>query len=167
LEEKTMTFRMTLDRCQRTLTTLVLLLVPLAAATMLAATHQPRSALATAAATLVALGLAAAYAPTSVELAGRELRITRRLAPPVRLSASEIVRVEQGPPGCDLRLFGVAGFLGSFGLFWSLGFGRYWLYATRRAPSLAVRRRRGLPLVLVVDDPSGLRRAMTEWHALA
>lgn len=155
---------MTLDRCQRTLTALVLLIVPLAAATMLAGTHHARTALASAAFAVLALALAAAYAPTSVELAGRELRINRRLAPPVRLPADEVVRVEQGPPSCDLRLFGVGGFLGSFGLFWSLGFGRYWLYATRRAPSLAVRRRHGLPLVLIVDDPSGLRRAVTEWH---
>jgi hypothetical protein len=159
-----MTFRMTLDRCQRTLTLLVLVSVLLTGLTVLVATHRILLVLATFAAALGSLAIVAAYAPAGVELAGRELRVLRRRAPPVRLSVDEVVTVEDGPPCADLRLFGAGGFLGSFGLFWTLGFGKHWLYATRRGPALALRRRHGLPLVLVVDDSSGLRRALTEWR---
>jgi hypothetical protein len=159
-----MTFRMTLDRCQRTLTSLVLLMIPLAALTMLLATHRLSAAAAALAVSLLALALAAAFAPEGVELAGRELRVLRRAAAPVRLSVDDVVAVEAGPDCCDLRLFGSSGFLGRFGLFWTMGFGGHWLYATRQGAALALRRRRGLPLVLVVDDQDAFRDAVTEWR---
>jgi hypothetical protein len=159
-----MTFRMTLDRCQRTLTYLVLLVVPLSALTMLMATRRPLPAAAAVVATLVALGLGAAFAPAAVELEGRQLRVLRRAAGPVTVSVDDVVAVEAGPDCCDLKLFGSSGFLGRFGLFWTLGFGGHWLYATRRGPALALRRRRGLPLVLVVDEGDRFRDAVAEWR---
>jgi hypothetical protein len=158
-----MTFPMTLDRCQRTLSLVVMTAVPLAAVTMLLATRRWEPALLAFVATSAALAAAAAFAPRAVEVEGRQLRVLRRGAAPVQISVDEVLSVDEGPDCCDLKLFGSSGFLGSFGLFWTLGFGSHWRYATRRGRSVAVRRRRGLPLVLVVDDLPGLRAALLEW----
>jgi hypothetical protein len=159
-----MTFRMTLDRCQRTHTLLALVSVFLTGLAVVAATRRPVLGVFTLLLALLALGLAAAYAPAGVELTERELRVLRRHAAPLRIPVDEVVEVQDGPPCTDVRLFGTGGFLGRFGLFWTLGFGRHWLYATRRGPALAVRRRHGLPLVLVVDDSDGFRRALDRWR---
>jgi hypothetical protein len=159
-----MTFPMTLDRCQRTLTILAFVSVLLAGVTVLAATQRLFLVLVTLALALGPLAVTAAYAPAGVEVVGRELRILRRGAAPLRLAVDEVVAVEDGPPCPDLRLFGTRGFLGKFGLYWTMGLGRHWLYATRRGPAVVVRRRHGLPVVLVVDDSDGLRRTLGRWR---
>jgi hypothetical protein len=159
-----MTFRMTLDRCQRTLTILAFVSVFLAGVTVLVATQRLLPLVVTLALALGPLAVAAAYAPAGVEVVGRELRILRRQAAPIRLSVDEVVAVEDGPPCADLRLFGTRGFLGKFGLYWTIGIGRHWLYATRRGPALVLRRRHGLPVVLVVDDSENLRQTLGRWR---
>jgi hypothetical protein len=59
-----------------------------------------------------------------------------------------------------VRLFGVGGFFGSYGLFWARGLGRFRAYATQSAPGVLVRRSGALPLIVTPDDADGFRAAL-------
>jgi hypothetical protein len=159
-----MTFRMTVGSTQKHLTALVLVLclvVPLLAYVQGSSGHDVSilSVLA------IAFATAWALAPRSVQVTADELLVRRRGAPPIRVRADEVTEVGDGPRGATLRLCGSGGFLGNFGLFWMSGFGRYWLYAAAsERPTVVLRRRRGLPVVVAVDDQAGLRRALARWR---
>ena len=105
---------------------------------------------------LVLIAGAAIWAPSGLEITETEVRVVRRLGAPTCIPLASIAAVEDGPrPG--LRLMGVSGFLGSFGLFSARDFGRFQLYATRRGPYVALRRKDGLPVVVTPDDPEHFR----------
>jgi hypothetical protein len=106
----------------------------------------------------VALGLAWAMSPCALVIDGGEMRIERRAWRPLRVPLASIASA--APIGTigkrALRLWGVGGFFGSYGLFWSDALGRFRLYGTRRGQAVLVRRNDGrLPLVLTPDDVAG------------
>jgi hypothetical protein len=147
---------MTLGRTQRRLTAFVFA-VGLGAAGVAGALGRPIGLLP---ATLLvcALGLSWAMAPRAIAVAGGELLVERRAWPALRLplaavaSAAPIDRVG----GRVIRLFGVGGFFGSYGLFSSDTLGRFRLYATRSGQAVQIRRNDGgLPLVVTPDDVAG------------
>ena len=115
---------------------------------------------------LVVIGLAAAwaFAPTALEIDGGALRICRRAWRPVEVPLMSIATVETTPPtlGCGVRLFGVGGFFGSYGLFWTRNLGRFLAYVTRRGPSVLVRRRGALPVLVTPDDPETFIRTLRQ-----
>jgi hypothetical protein len=110
---------------------------------------------------IVALALVAAWAPCGLEIAPDEVRVLRRLGAPKRVPLSSIASVEPGPTP-QIRLMGAGGFLGSFGLFSSHGFGRFHLYATRRGNYVALRLKEGLPVVVTPDDEARFRDALRQ-----
>ena len=61
-----------------------------------------------------------------------------------------------------VRLFGIGGFFGTFGLMWSRPLGRFRAYATRSTPSLLLRRHRALPLLVTPDDREALLAALRQ-----
>jgi hypothetical protein len=150
------TFRtpMTLDRKQLLLTGAVgLILVVVTGVTLVA--NGGGYALA-----LVGLVTALSWAmsPRALVVDDGELRVERRAWPALRVPLASVVgaapldRLGQGA----LRLFGVGGFFGSYGLFSSRDLGRFRLYATRGGQALIVRRTGdALPLVLTPDDVAG------------
>ncbi|HEY1696487.1 MAG TPA: PH domain-containing protein [Polyangiaceae bacterium] len=106
----------------------------------------------------VVLSLAWAMAPCAVAIDGGELLIERRAWSPLRITRSTIASAEplDRLGTRPLRLFGVGGFFGSYGLFSSRELGRFRLYARRRGQAVLVRRRGDeLPLVLTPDDVAG------------
>ena len=112
---------------------------------------------------LVAVGLAVAWAlaPTALEIDGHAVRICRRAWRPLDLPLVTIASVETTPPmGLGFRLFGVGGFFGSYGLFWARNLGRFMAYVTRRGPSVLLRRRGALPVMVTPDDPEGFVRTL-------
>jgi hypothetical protein len=109
---------------------------------------------------LMTVVLAASWAmsPRALVVEGDELRIERRAWPALRIplasvaSASPLDRLGRG----TLRLFGVRGFFGSYGLFSNCDLGRFRLYATRSGQAVIVRRTGGeLPIVVTPDDLAG------------
>jgi hypothetical protein len=159
-----MRFPMTLDRAQRLTTGFALAMLPL----VLLATQLGRPAPPGLVVTLLVivggiLLVAWARAPLAVEVTPDELRVHRRRAKPLVLRATDVVRCDDGPARPHLRLFGAAGYFGLWGLFWTARFGRYWLYAARSSPTIALHRKRGVPVVLAVDDLPGLRAALADW----
>jgi hypothetical protein len=99
-----------------------------------------------------------AMSPCGLEIDHDELRVLRRAWVPLSIprnaveSASAIDSLGRG----TLRLFGVGGFFGSYGLFSNSDLGRFRMYATRSGQSVLVRRSDGqLPLVLTPDDVNG------------
>lgn len=110
--------------------------------------------------TLVFLTLAISWAmsPREIVVALGELRIERRAWTPLRVSlasidsASPLDRLGAG----TIRLFGVGGFFGSYGLFQNKALGRFRLYATRSGQAVLVKRTGSeLPIVLTPDDVAG------------
>jgi len=106
----------------------------------------------------VVLGLSWAMSPRALVVDGGELRVERRAWQPLRIplasvaSASPLDRLGRG----TLRLFGVGGFFGSYGLFSNGDLGRFRLYATRGGQAVIVRRTGDeLPIVLTPDDVTG------------
>ena len=106
----------------------------------------------------VVLGLSWAMAPRALVVDGGELRVERRAWRPLRVplasvaSAAPLDRLGRG----TLRVFGVGGFFGSYGLFSNGDLGRFRLYATRSGQAVIVRRTGSeLPLVLTPDDVAG------------
>jgi hypothetical protein len=106
----------------------------------------------------VVLGVSWAMAPRALVVDGGELRVERRAWRPLRVplasvvSASPLDRLGRG----TLRVFGVGGFFGSYGLFSNGDLGRFRLYATRSGQAVIVRRTGSeLPLVLTPDDVAG------------
>lgn len=151
---------LTLDRANRVLTVVVVaILVPVLGFAVVAGRH---GGIAVAALLGGVLLVAWAMGPSEVVVEDGELRIERRAWAPVRIPLSE---VESAAPvtrlgGKLLRLFGVGGFFGSYGLFWCDSLGRFRLYATRRGQAVLVRRRGALPLVLTPDDVTGTVEAI-------
>jgi hypothetical protein len=86
------------------------------------------------------------------------MRGHRRFFPPLRFALSEI---ESASPLDSagtrvIRVFGVGGFFGSYGLFSSDKLGRFRAYATRRGQAVLVKRKSGLlPIVITPDDVAG------------
>jgi hypothetical protein len=114
-------------------------------------------------AVVLVLLLAWAMAPAAIVVDAGELRVERRAWRALRLPVSTIaaVSVLDVPSRGALRLFGVGGFFGSYGLFWNRALGRFRLYATRSGPGVIVRRSGGLvPIVFTPDDGEGAVRAM-------
>lgn len=155
---------MTLDRTQRITTGFALAMLPLVAVAMQFGRPAPPG-LAAALLGIVAgtLLVAWARAPIAVEVLPAELRVHRRWAAPLVVKATDVARCDAGPERPHLRLFGAAGYFGIWGLFWTARFGRYWLYATRGGPNVALHRHNGAPVVLNVDDLPGLRAALDGW----
>jgi PH (Pleckstrin Homology) domain-containing protein len=147
---------MTLDRTHRNLTLVSGVLI--AAVTATALTVGPSPARAVIAVVVAALALSWAMSPRAVAVDASELRIERRLWPALHVARSEI---ESAAPldsmgGKAIRLWGVGGFFGSYGLFWSDKLGRFRLYGTRRGQAVVVVRKGTLlPLVLTPDDVAG------------
>ena len=117
---------------------------------------------------VIALGLSWAMSPRALVVLDRELCVERRAWTPVRIqleaveTAESLERLRRG-----LRLFGVGGFFGSYGLFWNETLGRFLLYATRRGPALLVRRKgRALPLVVTPNDVPGAIAAIESIGAI-
>jgi hypothetical protein len=96
--------------------------------------------------------------PRALVVDAGELRVERRAWPPLRIplatvaSAAPLDRLGRG----TLRVFGVGGFFGSYGLFSNGDLGRFRLYATRAGQAVIVRRTgKELPIVLTPDDVAG------------
>jgi len=100
--------------------------------------------------------------PMSLDAA---LRIERRGWRALEIPLGEIAALETEPAVrvlSTIRLFGVGGFFGRFGLTWSRTLVRFRAYATQNAPSLLVRRRGALPLLVMPDDPQALMAALRQ-----
>jgi hypothetical protein len=107
---------------------------------------------------LFLLGICWAMAPREVFVGAGELRVYRRAWPPLRIplasvvSASSLDRLGAGV----VRVMGVGGFFGSYGLFASRTLGRFRLYSTRSGQAVLVTLKGdALPLVLTPDDVVG------------
>jgi hypothetical protein len=148
---------MTLDSYQRVMTVIATLLVPLSALALLAVGTYAAAAMLLFLA--VSLGLAWAMSPRAIAVGDGELRVERRAWAPLRVPLGSIVSasaIDELGPG-TIRLFGVGGFFGSYGLFRSSSLGRFRLYATRSARAVLVKRSGGtLPLVITPDDVAGV-----------
>jgi hypothetical protein len=152
---------MTLDQRQRVLTGLVSGSVVFGVAAVVAT----RVALALLPAGLVVLlAIAWAMAPRGIVVDSSELRILRRAWSPVRVPLSTLAsaRPIDSLGAGTLRVFGVGGFFGSYGLFRSATIGgRFHLFATRGGPAVVLRRKDGaLPIVITPDDIPGTLRAI-------
>jgi len=104
------------------------------------------------------LALSWAMSPRALVVDGGELRVERRAWRPLRIPLASVVSaspLDRLGPG-TLRVFGVGGFFGSYGLFSNGDLGRFRLYATRAGQAVIVRRTGSdLPLVLTPDDVAG------------
>ena len=73
---------------------------------------------------------------------------------------SQLLTAERGPDvkisGSVIRLAGVGGWFWSGGLFRARGIGNVRAWMTQLGPTLLLRRRAGLPILLRVDDVDGL-----------
>ncbi len=99
------------------------------------------------------------WAPSGLEIAHDELRILRRCGNSRSIPLASIVSVEEGPEP-TVRLMGVSGLLGSYGLFSAPAFGNFNLYATRRENFVALRLKEGLPAVVTPDEPDHFRQLL-------
>ncbi len=98
-----------------------------------------------------------AWSPRELVVDEDEIRVMRRAATARRFPISSVTAaspIEPIGPGV-VRVFGVGGFFGSYGLFWSRPLGRFHAYATRRGPAMIVHLRDRLPVVLTPDDVPG------------
>jgi hypothetical protein len=106
----------------------------------------------------VVLGFSWAMSPRALVVDTGELRVERRAWSPLRIPLSQVASAS---PLADvgagtLRVFGVGGFFGSYGVFSNGQLGRFRLYATHGGQSVLVRRRDDeLPIVLTPDDVAG------------
>jgi hypothetical protein len=153
---------MSLDRTHRTLTTGVAALL---VALFFAMSASPQLGLwrnATIGLLVAVLLLAWAMSPRALVVESGELRIERRAWRSVRVSLASVSSVAplDGVGMGTIRVFGVSGFFGSYGLFYNTILGRFRLYATRRGQALIVRRNDALPLVVTPDDVAGSLRAI-------
>jgi hypothetical protein len=153
-----MIFPMTLGGSQRLLTGFVAVVCVLSVLGMVWGPPSARIALI---ALPILLAMAWAMSPRAVEVAGDRLRILRRAWRAREVPLSEIVAVEDVPSAVGLRVFGVGGFFGSYGVFRLDGVGNCRMYATRSGRSVVVRLRHGMPIVTTPDDPEGLRRELS------
>ncbi len=114
---------------------------------------------------LGALALSWMMGPSALVVEGAELRIERRAWRPLRVALSS---VESAAPVSELgrrrvRVLGVGGFFGSYGLFASDKLGRFRLYSTRCGQAVIIRRNDGsLPIVVTPDDVAGTIAAIDQ-----
>jgi hypothetical protein len=104
-----------------------------------------------------------AMAPRGVAVGEGELQVLRRAWPPLRVPLAAIRDAEpiDSLGKRAIRLFGVGGFFGNYGLFSTDKLGRFYLYATRRGQAVIVRRTGdALPIVLTPDDVPGTLAAI-------
>jgi hypothetical protein len=147
---------MSLDDRNRKLTWLVTGIAVVSLASVVASGARiglPVSALLT-----VILGVSWAMAPRGLAIEEGELRVERRAWRPIRIPLESITSaVPLDRPGAGtVRVLGVGGFFGSYGLFSNGELGRFRLYATRAGEAVLVRRTGdALPLVLTPDDVRG------------
>ena len=147
---------MTLDGRQRMMTGVVgLIIVVVLGVILVTGAHVGFGVLAVLG---VVLSISWAMSPRALVVDGGELRVERRAWRPLRIplasvvSASPLDRLGRG----TLRVFGVGGFFGSYGLFSNGDLGRFRLYATRAGQAVIVRRTGSeLPIVLTPDDVAG------------
>ncbi len=115
---------------------------------------------------LLTLGLTFLWAPRAVRLDADALVIERLAWFELRVPYSEIAHVSPGPSlgllgNGVLRVAGNGGLMGFTGFFWVRDVGVVRLWATQLGtPTLLLRRHRGRPLVLGVDDNDGLSKAL-------
>ncbi len=147
---------MTLDRANRRLTLFVSLL--LVAVTFAVTLTAPPRALPALALLVVALLVSWAMAPRALAVDADSVWIERRMWRPLRVprvdieSAAPLDSLGRRP----LRLFGVGGFFGSYGLFSSDKLGRFRLWATRGGQAVIIVRKGALlPMVVTPDDVAG------------
>jgi hypothetical protein len=147
---------MTLDRGQKISTAAVSALIVLVVVAVVV--KESRVGVLVLALALLSLGVSWALSPREIVVESGELRIERRAWTPLRISlasiasASPLTRLGAG----TIRLFGVGGYFGSFGLFRNSALGRFRLYATRSGQAVLVKRLGGeLPFVLTPDDVAG------------
>ncbi len=98
--------------------------------------------------------LAFAFSPRGLELEGDEIRVLRRFAPAAHIPLSTVRGIEPGPRTA-VRLLGVGGFFGTYGLCIAKGVGLFNGYSTRREGRLLLTRTQGLPIVVTPDDLEG------------
>ena len=158
-------FPMTLDRSNRLLTLVVVGILALVVAVQLVVCRGPAAWIPwlSGALMLATLGPAWALSPRAVAVQGGELRVERRMWRPFAVPMFEIERVEPAPDvtlASAVRLFGVGGFFGIYGLLWIRGVGRVRAFLTRRGPGILVRRRGLLPVLLTPDDAAGASEAL-------
>jgi hypothetical protein len=155
---------MTLDRTHRVLTAVVLVILAgvfAALATTVGQIGAPIIGFVT-----VALAISWAMSPRKLVIADSELRVERRAWPALRVPLSSVTTAEPvALSGRTLRLVGVGGFFGSYGLFTNGQLGRFRLYATRRQNAMIVRRSSGLPIVITPDDIAGAVKTLGERRA--
>ena len=157
-------FPMTLDRAHRLLTVVALALVAGSFAVMLTAVGPIM--LPVLAFVVLALAVSWAMAPCALAVEGDELRVVRRAWPALRVPLANVTSAEPvALSGRTLRIAGVGGFFGSYGLFTNGQLGRFRLYATRRQGGMIVRRTSGLPIVITPDDIPGAVKALGERRA--
>jgi hypothetical protein len=147
---------MTLDTRQRIFTAVVSVFVLAAIGATMG--RDPRVGALVLTLALVPLGVAWAMSPREIVVERGELRIERRAWLPLRVSlasiasASPLDRLGAG----TIRVFGVGGYFGSYGLFYSRQLGRFRLYATRSGQAVLVKRVGDeVPFVLTPDDVAG------------
>jgi hypothetical protein len=158
-----MTFSMTLDTTHRALTGIVLGIFVVALCVIPFAPAPGKVAL-----MVVIVGaalLSFAFAPLALELTDTEIRVLRRLAPPVHLPLATVRGIGEGPhsgsgPGLGFRVFGNGGFFGTYGLYWKKGLGIYRRYGTRLDASMLITRTAGWPIVVTPDDGALFRNAV-------
>lgn len=117
------------------------------------------------AAVLLTLALAWAASPVAAELSAAGLVIRRRKFGPKTYPRENIADVSPSPRRFGMRVAGVGGFFGCFGLYYVSGLGFYWLQSARLqvAEGALLRRRTGRPIVVIVDDGAGFRAALETW----
>jgi hypothetical protein len=99
-------------------------------------------------------------APREVMVTFGELELVRLAWPSFRIPLHDVEVVERGPViarGAGVvRLMGVGGWFWSGGLFRVRNLGNVRAWMTRLGPTLVLRRKEGLPILLGVDDVPGL-----------
>lgn len=170
----TKTFRMTRDRFHW-LTPLILMPILIAQPIVLhwALRRAPRPpppaiewlVLATIGSVWLILIVTTMLAPRAVVVTARELVIERFAWPAFRVPLTEVTAVGDGPPASFFRskvrrVAGNGGWIWSGGLFSADGIGRVRAWLTRLGPTVVVRRKAGLPMLLTVDDAAGFTAAV-------
>jgi hypothetical protein len=112
------------------------------------------------------LGVTTLMAPRGFRVSYGELVLERLAWPSFRVPMSDVVSVERGPEvkrGSGVRrVAGVGGWFWSGGLFSARGIGNVRAWMTRLGPTVVLRRREGLPILLGVDDVEGLLAALNQ-----
>ncbi len=152
---------MTLDVTQRAMTVLVSALGAVMIAAVLASST--RNGIMGVLLVAPTLALSWAMSPRALVVDGSEIRVLRRAWRPLCVPLASIASATTIDRRGDLalRLFGVGGFFGSYGLFQGKQLGRFRLYATRSGDAIVLRRKgRALPIVVTPDDVTGTLRAL-------